>query len=240
MSRPERPAEPGEDALPGAAASGADQSEPRRPRYGRYAGLLAILILVLITINTIVTKPNGLTGIAPGQRLAPFAVPLALGALRGDADVATRTGQGLSGRVPACALRGSQILNVCQLYESGPVVLALFVDSGSCPAVLGDMQSLQRSFPGVRFAGVAIRGDRAQLRRLIRSRGLTFPLGIDTDGVLVALYKVASCPQVTLAYPGGVVQSRALLARPSYATLRARVSQLVAASRARGWKGGLG
>ena len=32
-------------------------------------GLLALVILiVLITINTIVTKPNGATGIAPGQR----------------------------------------------------------------------------------------------------------------------------------------------------------------------------
>jgi hypothetical protein len=192
---------------------------------------------VLITINTIDTTPNGATGVEPGRPLAPFAVPLVLGGLRGDADVATRPGEGTAGRVPACALRGPQILNVCQLYERGPVVLALFVDAGSCPAILGDMQSLQRSFPGVQFAGVAIRGNRAQLRKLVRSRGLTLPIGVDADGVLVALYKVASCPQVTLAYPGGVVQSKALLTRPSYATLRARVSELVVASRARGWRG---
>ncbi|HEY4426729.1 MAG TPA: hypothetical protein VGN08_00835 [Solirubrobacteraceae bacterium] len=218
---------PAPDDLPPVAAP---------PRYGRYAGLLAILILVLITINTIVTRPNGATGIGPGRPLAPFAVPLALGGLRGDADVATRAREGTAGRVPACALRGPQILNVCQLYERGPVVLALFVDSGSCPAILGDLQSLQPSFPGVQFAAVAIKGNRGAVRRLIRTRGLTLPVGIDTDGVLVALYKVASCPQVTLAYPGGVVQSRPLLARPSYATLRARVSELVAASRARGWR----
>ena len=214
------------------------QPEPRRiPRYGGYAGLFAVLILVLITINTIVTKPNGVKGLAPGEQLPPFAVPLALGSLNGDADTATHPFEGAAGRVPACQERGAQILNVCELYERAPVVLALFVDSGSCAAVLGDMQALSGSFAGVRFAAVAIKNGRAQIRRLIRSRGLSLPVGLDKDGALAALYKVATCPQVTFAYPGGEVQSRALLSRPSFATLRARVSQLVVASRARGWKG---
>lgn len=207
------------------------------PRYGRYVGLLAILIVVLITVNTIVTKPNGVKGVEPGHSLPPFAVPLAVGDLTGDADVATIADQGAAGRVPACQERGPQILNVCQLYERGPLVLALFVDSGSCAAILGDLQALAPSFSGVQFAAVAIKGNRAQLRRLMRSRGLSLPVGIDRDGALAALYKVATCPQVTFAYPGGVVQSRALLSRPPLATLRARVSELLAASRARGWRG---
>ena len=70
---------------------------------------------------------------------------------------------------------GRGILNVCQLYERGPVVLALFVDAGSCPAVLGDLQALAPSFPGVRFAAVAIkeggqlRADRARAPERCRS-----------------------------------------------------------------------
>jgi hypothetical protein len=138
--------------------------------------------------------------------------------------------------VPACRERGPQILNVCQLYEGAPVVLALFVDGGSCPAVLSEMQALSASFPGVRFAAVAIKNSRSQIRKLIRSRGLTLPVALDSDGALAALYKVATCPQVTFAYPGGEVQSKALLSGPSRATLQARVAALVAASRARGWK----
>ncbi len=208
----------------------------RAPRYGGYVGLLAVVILVLITINTIVTKPNGVRGLAPGEQMPPFAVPLALGSLKGDADTARHADEGAAGRVAACQERGAQILNICQLYEGAPVVLALFVDSGSCSDVLGDMQALSSSFPGVRFAAVAIKNGRAQVRRLIRSRGLTLPVGLDSDGALAALYKVATCPQVTLAYPGGEVQSRALLSRPSRATLRTRVAELVAAARARGWK----
>jgi hypothetical protein len=208
------------------------------PRYGRYVGLLALVILLLITINTIVTKPNGARGVEPGRAVPPFAVPLVLGDLSGDADIAAHAGEGARGKVPACQERGPQILNICQLYERGPVVLALFISSGSCAAILSDLQALAPSFPGVQFSAVALKGDRRQLRRLVRTRGLSLPVGLDRDGSLLPLYKVATCPQVTFAYPGGVVESRALLTRPPIATLRARVRELVAASRARGWRGG--
>jgi hypothetical protein len=197
-------------------------------------GLLGLLILALVVVNTVVTKPNGARGIEPGHRVPPFAAPLARGALAGDPDTAARAGEGA--RVPACRERGPQILNICQLYERGPVVLALFVDAGSCPDILDDLQALARSFPGVQFAAVALRADREHLRRLEAEKGVSFPLGLDRSGKLLALYKMASCPQVTFAYPGGVVQSPALLRRVSLPDLRARVRALVAASRAHGWR----
>jgi hypothetical protein len=207
------------------------------PRLGRYAGLVGVLVLLLAGIDFIFVHPHDLRPIPPGQELAPFAVPLALSDLPGEADVARRADEGSAGKVPACAERGGAILNVCQLYEQGPVVLALFVDADSCAAILTQMQTLVPEFPGVRFAAVAISGERAGLRRLLRSRGLTLPVGIDGKGGAVAdIYRVFSCPQVDFAYPGGVVQSKALLADPSLASLRDRVRELVAASRARGWR----
>jgi hypothetical protein len=212
------------------------QPEPTGPRYGRYVGILGLLIVVLITINTALTKPNGVGGIEPPHPLAPFAVPLALGEVNGDANVATHANEGAAGKRPACSVRGTGILNICELYEQGPVVLALFVDEGSCPKILGDLQALEPSFPGVRFAGVAIKGSRGQLRKLMRAANLSIPIGFDRDGALAALYKLASCPQVSFAYPGGDVQSKALLVRPALATLRVRVSELVQAARERGWK----
>ena len=200
--------------------------------------MLGLLILALIVVNTVLTKPNGARGIEPGHRVPPFAAPLARGALAGDPDTAARAGEGA--RVAACRERGPQILNICQLYERGPVVLALFIDAGSCAAVLDDLQALRGSFPGVQFAAVALRADREHLRRLEAAKGLSFPLGLDRSGKLLVLYKMASCPQVTFAYPGGVVQSRALLRRVSLPQMRARVQALVAASRARGWHGPAG
>jgi hypothetical protein len=206
------------------------------PRYRRYVGILGVLIVVLIAINAALTQSNGVGGIEPGHRLAPFAVPLALGEVNGDADIAIHANDGEAGKRPACSVRGAGILNICELYEQGPVVLALFVDAGSCPRILSDLQALGTSFPGVRFAGVALKGERAKLRALMRVRKLSIPIGFDHDGALAALYKVVSCSQVTFVYPGGVVQSKPLLERPAPATLRTRVSELAQAARERGWR----
>jgi hypothetical protein len=193
-------------------------------------GLLALVILVLITVNTIVTKPNGARGIEPGHAIPPFAAPLALGTLKGDVNVATHADEGAAGRTPACAVRGPGVLNVCALYRGRPLVLALFVNEGSCPDVLGEMQALAGAYPQVSFAAVAIKGERGPLLSLMGKRGLRrVQVGIDRDGVLASLYKVASCPQVSFVLPGGVVQGPALLDTPSPHTLRARVAELVAA-----------
>ncbi len=204
-------------------------------RYGRWVGVVAVLIILAAAVSSALTKSTGVGGVAPGRRIPVFAVPLATGNVNGDANIATHSDDGAAGRVPACSVRGSQILNVCELYERGPLVLALFVDAGSCPAVLSQLQALVGSFPGVQFAAVAIKGGRPALRGLIRRERLGIPVGIDSDGVLASLYGVATCPQITLAYPGGVVQSRALLGGTSEATLRARVQELEDAARARGW-----
>src|SRR5262249_39938648 len=151
----------------------------------------------------------------------PFAAPLAVGTLEGDVNVATHADEGSAGRRPACSVSGPGGLNVCALYRTRPLVLALFVDSGSCPGVLGGMQAIAGTYPAVNFAAVAIKGERKPLLALMRKRGLTrVRVGFDSDGVLAGLYKVASCPQVSFVLPGGVVQSPALLGTPSRRTLR--------------------
>lgn len=203
------------------------------PRYGRWVGLLVILILVLITINTVLTKPNGVAGVPPGERVPPFAVPLALSKLEGAADVARHAHEGAAGSHAACTLRGAEILNICELYERGPVVLALFVNGGSCPRILSEMQRLLSVFPGVSFAAVEMRGERSALRRLVRSLRLSLPVGFDREGTLAPLYRVVGCPQVNFIYPGGVVQSWALLRAPSLDLLRSRVGALLAATKLR-------
>jgi hypothetical protein len=215
-------------------APAVEEPPSRRGRRRRgYVGALALLILILLAVNSTLNKRIAASGVAPGTSLPPFAVPLVLSDLSGDADIATRSDQGAAGRVPACRERGARILNICALYEQGPLVLALFVNGGGCERVLSQMQALVGVFPGVRFAAVSIKGDREGLRRLVRSRGLTFPVGIDRDGALAELYKDVTCPQVSFAYRGGVVQQRALLASPTAAVLRARVADLVAAQLAR-------
>lgn len=229
MSADER----GPAASPGAPAGGGGISGTR---YGRYMGVLAAVALVGIIAITLFGSKIDVKGIAPGARIPPFAAPLALGSLHGDVNVATHAGQGQAGDRPACSVRGAQVLNVCQLYEGAPLVLALFIDSASCNGVLRQLQTISAEFPQVRFAAVAIKGETAAVRSLVRSEGLTFPVGLDRDGILVELYKLATCPQISFVYPGGVVQSAAMLSTPRPQLLRARVAALLADARARGWR----
>jgi hypothetical protein len=209
-------------------------------RASRFVGVVALVVAVVAIALVFLHGPSGVRGPGPGTAMPPFAVPLALGEVNGDANVATAAGQGAAGSRPACAVRGPGILNICQLYEQRPVVLALFVPAGSCAHVLGDLQRVQASFPEVAFAAVAIKGERAPVRRLIAANRLTLPVGLDRDGTLASLYQVVTCAQVDFAYPGGVIQSRPLLTRPPPATLHARIGQLVAAAEARGWRRPLG
>jgi hypothetical protein len=176
-------------------------------------------------------------GLVPGRPAPPFAVPLATGDVQGDADIATHAHEGADGARPACSVRGPGLLNVCQLYEGAPLVLSLFVEGGGCPAILSELQALAPAFAGVRFAGVVIAGDRTALRHLIAGKHLTLPVGVDPDGAVGASYGMLECPQTIFIYPGGIVQSKPLLGRPARSTLRARIAQLVAGARARGWRG---
>jgi hypothetical protein len=210
---------------------------PISKRNVRNIALVGLLLLALITVNSLLSKSGGVKGIGPGQPLPPFAVPTAIGNVNGDANVATKPNQGQAGKRPACSVRGTGILNVCELYERGPLVLALFVDEGGCANVLYEMQQLTGQYPGVRFAAVAIKGGRGELLSLIRAHNLSIPVGFDSDGILASLYRLASCPQVNFISKGGVVQSPALLNTPSLATLRARVGELQASSLVHGSHG---
>jgi len=213
---------------------------PRRPlpiqtgRYGRWLAVIGVLFLIGVTVNTLLTKAHGATGLPAGAQAPAFAVPLAQGRVEGDADIARHANEGENGKVPACKERGEGIFNICELWERGPVVLALFVNSSSCPNVLAKMQALSASFPSVSFAAVQVRGSRAALRRLLRRRGVTIPVGYDRRGDVAVLYQDASCPQVNFLYPGGKVQSKALLTEPSTATLRSRVRRLISETKAHG------
>jgi hypothetical protein len=227
MSRAEPPGSSGIDSRgPGIAGA----------RYGVYVVILAAILLIAFTVHVALSSHKGTTSIKPGTRIPPFAAPYALGGPAGEVDVATHADEGLLGKVPACSERGPKILNICQLYERGPVVLALFFDAGSCAGVLEDLQQLVQVFPQVGFAAVGVKEDAASVGRIVRSKHLTLPVGVDADGRLGERYAMVSCPQITFVYPGGVVQSAALLSRPSLATLRARVQELLAGSRARGWR----
>jgi hypothetical protein len=203
---------------------------PRPPgasRYGWFIGVVVVLVIALISLNTATTKNrSSSTGLTRGDKMPPFAAPLALSTLDGDANIATKAGQKSRGARPACEVRGPDILNVCQLWERGPVALAFFATRGaSCESQLDRLQALRKTVPEVEVAAVAIKGDRGDLRGDIRRHGWRFPVGYDRDGALANLYGVAVCPQITLADRGGRVV-KTLIGQKDTPTLRRELNAL--------------
>jgi len=204
-------------------------SRGRIARRGWIVALVAFLALVYITINTLKTNGPGSAGIPTGHQLPPFAAPLATSDLKGDANVATRTGQGQAGREPACDVTDLRALNICTLEKRGPVVLAFLISgNGRCDDQLDAMQALTARYPQVGFAAVAIKGSRSDLRKLVRKHGWTFPVAQDADGAVANLYGVAVCPTVVFAASGGRVQETTIGSDTAkVATLDARVRSLL-------------
>ncbi|WCB95920.1 hypothetical protein DSM104299_04672 [Baekduia alba] len=177
------------------------------PRYLWVVGAAAIVLVVVLLISTVHHgTERGARGVPDGEVMPAFAAPAALGALDGDANIAQHGGEGQAGHEPACTVRGKEIVNGCALREAGPVVLAFFtVKSGQCVGQLDAMQVVARQLPDVRFAAIAIRGDRDDLRAMVRRHGWSFPVGYDRDGALANAYHVQVCPQLTFARRGGRV-----------------------------------
>jgi hypothetical protein len=214
--------------------------EPRPPagisRYGWFVGVVVVLLLAYVSLNTLRSEGPGSEGVKVGARLPPFAAPLALGAVRGDVNVARRAGQGAAGVRPACDVRGPGILNVCELWARGPVVLAFLATRGArCTGELDTLERARRAHPGVGFAAVSIRGDRAELRALVRRHRWGFPVAHDRDGVLANLYGVAVCPHLTYALPGGRVTATSV-GTLGPAALERRLDELERGARAAGWR----
>jgi hypothetical protein len=170
----------------------------RRP--GTIAGVVALIILGYITYNSVVTEGPGSRGVEAGTELPAFAVPLASSDLEGDANVSDR----------ACEVRSEDVLNVCELAERGPAVIAFFAEPvARCVDQVEMLDGLQRRFSDVQFAAVAIRGDRDDLRRLVSDRDWGLPVGHDRDGAVANVYAVAVCPQITFVRRGGEVTGTA-------------------------------
>lgn len=221
------PPEPARPADPPARRSSA--ARPRRSpdlrrsvaparSYVWVVGVAALVLVVVLFASTIKHGTDqGARGIPVGDRMPPFAVPTALGKLDGDANLATRAGEGQAGDTPACAVRGPDVLNGCALRDAGPVVLAFFtVRNGECIDQVDALDRARAQLPGVQVAAIAIRGDRDALRDLVARHRWRIPIGYDRDGALSNAYHVQVCPQITFARRGGTV------AETTFGTIPAR------------------
>jgi hypothetical protein len=187
-----------------------------RDRYSLIVGLLFAAVIVLAVVNT-VGKDEGTLGLDKVERRWPlpeFAVPSATGRLEGDANVAQddcETSQApcpKSGRrTPACRVRLTGAIRVCDLFDRPLVLSFWFVRGGNCVEQQDVVDRAYARYRGrVSFLSLDVRDDRDTVRDLMRGHGWRMPVGYDRDGAVAALYGIGGCPTFAYAYPGGTLQ----------------------------------
>jgi hypothetical protein len=206
-------------------------------RYGWFLALAAAALIVYVSLNTLSSQHVGSAGLKAGTRVPPFAAPLALGPLDAPVNIARKPNQGnLVGNTPACKVRGPGILNSCQLGERGPFVLAFLATRGArCTRELDALQRVAARHRDLQLAAISIRGNRDDLRKLVREHGWRFPVAWDLDGRLANLFGVAVCPQLTYVLPGGIVHDTTI-GELDTRGLDARLTSLERAAGAKGWR----
>jgi len=191
-------------------------------RYGWLVGVAFIAIVVLAGINMLRTTDSGTVGIGDvgiGERIAPFAVPLAASQLDGDANIDPEQ---------ACDVAGPDVLRICD-YFGKPLVISFWFTrrASECIAqqdVFDRVASRFRSRVGM--ISINVRDDRDRVRGLIREHGWKVPVGYDRDGAVSNIYRVGGCPTFLFVDRGGALR-RAEIGRTTTARLTAQVRSLL-------------
>jgi hypothetical protein len=201
---PEQPASSGPPRDPRQTGLPGDPREKvKLPfNYGALVGILIAFVAVFILVNALRNTESGTVGIGPvgiGEKVDPFAVPLAASDLEGDANVDPEA---------ACRVAGEDVLRICDYFDR-PLLISFWFTGGASECV--DQQDV---FDQVaeRFKGRAgavsinVRDDRDKVRDLVEERGWKVPVGHDTDGAVSNMYRIGGCPTFLFVRAGGVLE----------------------------------
>lgn len=212
-----------------------------RDRYSILVGLLFVAIVAVALLNGVGNNGEtlGLDKQPPRWPLPEFAVPAAAGELEGDANIAQDDCSAAqlpcpadARRTPACRVRTSDAIRVCDLFGRPSVISFWFSKGGNCVDQQDVVSRVYSRYRGrVSFLSLDVHDDRDTVRELVRRGGWAMPVGYDRDGAVASLYRVGGCPTFAYVYPGGVLQS-ASIGDLDQNELSDRIERLLRASRA--------
>lgn len=195
----------------------------QRPlRYGWLVGAVFVAVVVIAGINMLRTTDSGTVGIGDvgiGERIQPFAVPLAASDLDGDANIDPDR---------ACEVAGRDVLRICD-YFGKPLVISFWFTrrASECIDQQDVFNRVAARFRGrVGMVSINVRDDRDRVRELIAEHGWTMPVGYDRDGAVSNIYRVGGCPTFLFVDPDGILK-RAEIGRTTIARLSAQVRSLL-------------
>lgn len=186
--------------------------------YGALVAVLVFFVAIFILVNALRNTESGTVGIGPvgiGEKVDPFAVPIATSDLEGDANVDPDQ---------ACRVAGAEVLRICDYFER-PLLVSFWFTGGASECI--DQQDIfdqvaRRFKSRIGAVSINVRDDRSRVRELIAERGWKVPVGHDTDGAVSNMYRVGGCPTFLFVRPGGVLE-RAEIGRTTSAELTSQV-----------------
>lgn len=164
-----------------------------------FAGLLAILFL-----SRGFSTESGSVGlnkeVGVGEKAAPFAVPIAMSDLDGDANVDPEQ---------ACSVAGDDVLRICDFFDR-PLVMSFWFTKGASSCI--DQQDVFEEVAAeygnrAGFVSINVRDDRDRVRELIEENDWQVLVGYDRDGAVSNLYRVGGCPTYLFYREGGVLRN---------------------------------
>jgi AhpC/TSA family len=210
-----------------------DPEETKRATrpYSIVVGIAFLIIIGVTSLNLLENNSAGPAGLADGKKLPQFAAPAAIGPLDGDANVYQNRKQAGKDHVPACDVKEPGAIRICDYFDRPLVLTAWFSKCGGhCEPQLDRVERIRTRFPDVAFVGLDIKDSKEKSRKAVIENGWRFPMAVDRDGAVGALYSVGIGPTTFFAYPCGVLMGKAIgeLDEPD---LIGRVKGLVRASR---------
>jgi hypothetical protein len=214
-------------------------------RYSIFVGLAFVALILVAAVNMIRTEGGGILGVASGDRGMPlpeFAVPNArTGPLDKDANIyqddcatAQNPCPSSAERTPACEIPRQGAIRVCDLFDRPLVISFWFTRGADCLPTQDAVDREASRYRGrVNFLSIDIRDDPAEVRRIAAERDWTMPVGYDRDGAVSDLYRIAVCPTLAFAYPGGILAFARIGDEVAGPELGRDVKRLLRQSRAR-------
>ena len=165
-------------------------------------GVIFLVVVAIALFNMLRTSDSGTVGIGEvgiGDKAAPFAVPLALSDLDGDANVDPDQ---------ACSVKGADVLRICDYFDR-PLVMSFWFTKGASSCI--DQQDVfdqvaRRYRRRAGFVSINVRDDRDRVRELIEEHGWRVPVGYDRDGAVSNIYRVGGCPTFLFFRRGGILE----------------------------------